>query len=33
MLSTRKDVPFQVITATLVVAAFASGIAIAPQTF
>jgi hypothetical protein len=27
MLATRKDVPFQVITATLVAIAFASGIA------
>lgn len=29
MLATRKDVPFQVITATLVVVAFASGISTA----
>ena len=29
MLATRKDVPFQVITATLVMVAFASGISTA----
>jgi hypothetical protein len=34
MLATRKDVPFQVITATLVGIAFASGIAtVVPEEF